>query len=360
MGAGASSLMRLRKTLVIRAYNTRKGDETLEEQFKPYIYRKTNNKEYISLEDIKSALSLDAPWVDDLFKRCIGETITELEFNEFCLFIDTGKPPKCTSDHSSDQKPSKGRNTNITSNNKHEPPESVKRKGTTSTTTTLPTPPGGQSSSPSASSETGGIETCFLLLQKNIQDPNYYKLRLRTRVIYELLCEDIDTKSNTNTNTDALKQDKWYLDFLANGYGFETYEPDVVPTLVKAEQRIRDTGNAFETFQVDILKSPTKYTPAFSGGRPKGNDVGNWLERDPDWNATGVVESYEQRIEEFRQAYIKQTNLRLAAEERMNGMIGKKLDDQDKILGKRKLPMTPRDLIIQVGDDDNNNDNNSA
>eukprot|EP00607_Mallomonas_marina_P006258 CAMPEP_0182439088 /NCGR_PEP_ID=MMETSP1167-20130531/86206_1 /TAXON_ID=2988 /ORGANISM="Mallomonas Sp, Strain CCMP3275" /LENGTH=413 /DNA_ID=CAMNT_0024632689 /DNA_START=93 /DNA_END=1334 /DNA_ORIENTATION=- len=93
MGAGASSLMRLRKTLVLRAYNTRKNDETLEEQFRRYTYKK-DSISYISLGDVKTALSLDAPWVDDLFRRCIGETVEELEFQDFMLFMDTGKPPR--------------------------------------------------------------------------------------------------------------------------------------------------------------------------------------------------------------------------------------------------------------------------
>ena len=74
MGAGASSLMRLRKALVIRAYNSRKKEETLHEQFFPYAYRK-NNILYISLDDVKRVLSLDAPWVDELFKRCVGDMV---------------------------------------------------------------------------------------------------------------------------------------------------------------------------------------------------------------------------------------------------------------------------------------------
>ena len=39
MGAGASSLNRLRKAVLMRAYNVRQSDETLEEQFRKYAYR---------------------------------------------------------------------------------------------------------------------------------------------------------------------------------------------------------------------------------------------------------------------------------------------------------------------------------
>jgi hypothetical protein len=39
MGAGASSMNRLRKALLMRAYNIRNSDETLEEQFRKHAYR---------------------------------------------------------------------------------------------------------------------------------------------------------------------------------------------------------------------------------------------------------------------------------------------------------------------------------
>jgi hypothetical protein len=40
MGAGASSMNRLRKALVMRAYNLRDPGQTLEDFFKAYTYRK--------------------------------------------------------------------------------------------------------------------------------------------------------------------------------------------------------------------------------------------------------------------------------------------------------------------------------
>ena len=39
MGGGASSLIRLRKALVIRAYNLRSAEQTLDEQFRPLTFR---------------------------------------------------------------------------------------------------------------------------------------------------------------------------------------------------------------------------------------------------------------------------------------------------------------------------------
>jgi hypothetical protein len=43
MGAGVSSMTRLRKTLVMRAYNLRDEGQTLEDFFKEYSYCKVRN-----------------------------------------------------------------------------------------------------------------------------------------------------------------------------------------------------------------------------------------------------------------------------------------------------------------------------
>jgi hypothetical protein len=40
MGAGVSSINRLRKAIVLRAYNTREENETLEDQFRKHTYKK--------------------------------------------------------------------------------------------------------------------------------------------------------------------------------------------------------------------------------------------------------------------------------------------------------------------------------
>jgi hypothetical protein len=74
MGAGASTASRLRKALVIRAFNLRSPNESLEDQFQPYT-QIINGKRCISAPEIKKALDFDAPWVDDLFKIFFGEKV---------------------------------------------------------------------------------------------------------------------------------------------------------------------------------------------------------------------------------------------------------------------------------------------
>lgn len=98
MGAGASSqttpssLNRLRKALVMRSYNIRKSDETLDELFKPHSYRASNGA-YISVATIKSTLSEDAPWIDLLFEQMVGKDVGDLEFHSFIHFLETGNKP---------------------------------------------------------------------------------------------------------------------------------------------------------------------------------------------------------------------------------------------------------------------------
>lgn len=102
--------------------------------------------------------------------------------------------------------------------------------------------------------------------------------------------------------------------------------------MLESEQRIRETGNAFDDFAVQVLKLPTKYTAAFSGDRPKGAAVGNWLDRDPDMKAPVAADDRE-RFEMFRKAYMMQSQLRKEAEQKLNRMILNRMDTQDRILG---------------------------
>lgn len=98
MGAGASShtspsaLNRLRKALVMRAYNIRQSDETLGELFRPHAYR-SSNVFYISVSAVKKTLAEDAPWVDLLFEQVVGHEVGDLEFNSFIHFLETGHTP---------------------------------------------------------------------------------------------------------------------------------------------------------------------------------------------------------------------------------------------------------------------------
>jgi hypothetical protein len=137
--------------------------------------------------------------------------------------------------------------------------------------------------------------------------------------------------------SERAEADKWYLDLFKGGYGFETYEPDTVPTMVALEQRIRPTESAFDDFFVQVLKAPTKFTNAFAGRRQKGSQVGNWLQRDPDYDTPNPA-SYEERIEEFRQAYIAQTQLRKQAESRLETIVASRMDAQDRALMGGMLP----------------------
>lgn len=168
-----------------------------------------------------------------------------------------------------------------------------------------------------------------------VQGVDYKKLRLRVRRIFETLC----------TEEEIALTDKWYKDYFANGYGFETYEPDVVPTLIRTQARFRETKNAFVDFGVQILQMGTKYSNAFSGSRPKGSEVGNWLERDPEWFSK-TPSTYEERILEFKQAYMKQTQERKKAEGVLDGIVIDRMAVQDRELG-RKL-----DLVMQFNDED--------
>jgi len=93
MGGGVSSLARLRKTLVIRAYNTRKKDQTIEDQFIVHSFAR-DGKTRIKIDDIKKALSVDAPWMDELFETLVGTYSKEnedIEFDHFIGFLETGQ-----------------------------------------------------------------------------------------------------------------------------------------------------------------------------------------------------------------------------------------------------------------------------
>lgn len=92
MGAGASSLIRLRKALVLRAYNLRSSQQTLEEQFRPIAFRE-NGVLYIALADVSKFLSVDAPWLEDLFVQIMdsGSKDKRMKFREFIEFLETGK-----------------------------------------------------------------------------------------------------------------------------------------------------------------------------------------------------------------------------------------------------------------------------
>lgn len=78
MGGGASSVSRLRKSLVIRAYNMRKRDDTFDDQFRKYAFKKEDGTHCISVKDIRLCLQLESgeySWVDDLFIHSFGAAV---------------------------------------------------------------------------------------------------------------------------------------------------------------------------------------------------------------------------------------------------------------------------------------------
>ena len=96
MGVGVSSL-RLRKALVIRSYNLRETDETLEEQFRKISTQNEESGEIqLNLDDVKEYLgfgvgSSGASKVD----RLLGGSLTgkEINFREFVEFLESGNTP---------------------------------------------------------------------------------------------------------------------------------------------------------------------------------------------------------------------------------------------------------------------------
>lgn len=71
MGAGASSLPRLRKALLIRAYNLRDKDQSLVDQFIPFAFRGPDMQMYILPSQIQNALRMTSPdyaWLEDLLQ----------------------------------------------------------------------------------------------------------------------------------------------------------------------------------------------------------------------------------------------------------------------------------------------------
>lgn len=91
-----------------------------------------------------------------------------------------------------------------------------------------------------------------------------------------------------------------------------------------------------------MLNLPTQYSNAFSGRRPKASQVGDWLALDPEFESP-QPETFEERIEQFRAAYMVQTDLRKAAEAQLDREIVSTMDRQDAIIGssgERRSPLS--------------------
>ena len=85
MGAGAS-LGRLRKAVVIRSYNLRRPDQTVEEQFKCFTFRSVDDGQlYIRLSDIRNCLGMDSKdygWIEELFAHTFGGKVATVCDND--------------------------------------------------------------------------------------------------------------------------------------------------------------------------------------------------------------------------------------------------------------------------------------
>ena len=118
MGAGASSLARLRKAIVIRSYNLRKPGESVDEQFRHCATRDADNGLCIGIDDIRKCLSMESKeyeWIEHLFKHTFGGQvratqfyflliegraltkyfvklqITSINYHDFIRFLESGK-----------------------------------------------------------------------------------------------------------------------------------------------------------------------------------------------------------------------------------------------------------------------------
>jgi hypothetical protein len=120
MGAGASTLNRLRKAIVIRAYNLRKPNETIEEQFRPHAFRGENNALCIGVDSIRICLNMDSKefeWIEHFFQHAFGGKVfllcskseyaveftdffvfvqvSSINFQDFIRFLESGKAVSC-------------------------------------------------------------------------------------------------------------------------------------------------------------------------------------------------------------------------------------------------------------------------
>jgi hypothetical protein len=93
MGVGVSSL-RLRKALILRSYNLRKEDQTMEEQFSHLGERGEDGEYYISLDGVKDYLGFgESSQVEGTYRRLLGGSLigTKVLYTDFVEFLETGK-----------------------------------------------------------------------------------------------------------------------------------------------------------------------------------------------------------------------------------------------------------------------------
>ena len=94
------SSLRLRKALVIRAYNLRETDETLEEQFRKLCRDDVTGQPQLNLDDVKEYLGFNAQaGGSNKYDRLLGGSLTgkDVNFTEFVEFLETGNTPVSSS-----------------------------------------------------------------------------------------------------------------------------------------------------------------------------------------------------------------------------------------------------------------------
>jgi hypothetical protein len=77
MGGAVSLQQRCRKALVIRAYNIRPADQTIEDQFSAYSFLKGDGQFYTNADLIKQCLNIgsnDYPWLEPLMQILSGSS----------------------------------------------------------------------------------------------------------------------------------------------------------------------------------------------------------------------------------------------------------------------------------------------
>ena len=132
-----------------------------------------------------------------------------------------------------------------------------------------------------------------------LENCDYIVMRRMIRELYEVITNEEESRNYV----------KWFMDYAETGYGFETYEADNVKDrfpLVEKQQRLRDPGNAFSKFSVEIMSADTKYSQWNQGMRNKGSVAGNWLELDESQSVdVEDIETPDKMLLRWKQAYIE-------------------------------------------------------
>ena len=87
------SSLRLRKALVLRSYNLRNDDQTMEEQF-AHLCDEEDGQIYISIDSIKNYLNFDEGSSEGSYNRLLsgtGLTGKRVAYSDFIEFLETGR-----------------------------------------------------------------------------------------------------------------------------------------------------------------------------------------------------------------------------------------------------------------------------